>query len=433
MIFLLLGYMWLYIHRPYEIWFWLGDLYLERVYILTCAVLWFFFHNKNVVRNINVLGIFGVAAAILISDFMTNTTGKVNPVVEDWLKTLFFVILLLTSIRQERELKVLLTGFTIIFFVFMLHSYYEFKVNGHFVFRMGIPRIIGVGISMSDPNTFGASIVYFLPVLVPLWMMMRGIISIPIRLFVLASFCLAVICVLDTGSRGAFIGLVGYVGLAAVFSKNRWKILVVAIVTFPIIWGTMDERMQNRYLTLIDPSRGPANAQESAEGRLRGLQDGLRLFRKSPMYGVGPGNAKYETGTGFQTHNFLGQVAGEMGSVGLLAYAFLCCCITINYGYSLFYWKILKARAPTADPYLYLVSQAVFITLILLLLMGVGGHNAFRYTWIWYAAFQSMAVVALKKKVDDAIREQSENSLADAGQADASRQTGIDRPVPQPG
>jgi len=223
-----------------------------------------------------------------------------------------------------------------------------------------------------------------------------------------------VICIMDTGSRGAFVGFLAYVGLAIAFSKNRWKILAVAIVILPILWVSMEERMQNRYLTLIDPSKGPKNAQQSAEGRMRGLQDGLMLFRKSPLYGFGPGNAQYFSGTQHQTHNFIGQVAGELGSIGLLAYSFLSCCITINYLYSRFYWKILVTRCPTADPYLFLVSQAVFITLILLHLMGMGGHNAFRYTWVWYASFQGMAVVALKKKVDDVIREQCESDLVEA-------------------
>ena len=432
MILLLIGYMWLFIHRPFEIWLWLGDLNIERVFILTSAVLWLLFHQKSIVRNINVLGICAVAIAILISDLMTNTSDKTNVAVEEWLKILFFAILLLTSIRQDQELKVLLTGFSVVFFIYMLHSYYEFKFCDRFVYRMGIPRLCGMGITMSDPNSYGASIVYFLPVLVPLWMVMRGMPAILIRLFAIAAFCLAVMSIMDTGSRGAFIGLLAYVFFAAAFSKNRWKILAAALVFLPIIWVNMDQRMQNRYLTIIDPSRGPANAQESAEGRLKGLETGLELLQRYPLFGCGPGNAAIVSGSGFQTHNFLGQVAGELGSLGLLAYAFLCCCITINYLYSRFCWKILQAHSPNTDPYLFLVSQAVFISLLLLLLMGLGGHNAFRYTWVWYAAFQGMAVVALKKKTDDAIRNRAESSLPDVEQVDISRQVTLDRPVPQP-
>ncbi len=432
MILLLLGYMWLFIHRPFEIWPWLGSLSIERVYILSCAVFWFLFHQKSYLRNINVLAVFVVSTAIIISDFMTNTSGKTNLVVEEWLKILFFAILLMTSVREERELKILLTGFSVIFFGYMLHSFYEFKFCGRFEYRMGIPRMCGVGITMSDPNSFAASVIYSLPILVPLLMVFRGIAAIPFRLFAIASFSLAVICITYTGSRGAMIGLIFYILLAAAFSKYRWRILAAAVVILPIVWVSMDQRLQNRYLTIIDSSRGPENAQESAEGRLVGLKTGLELFKKSPIYGFGPGNALLYTSTKLQTHNFLGQVAGEMGGIGLLAYAFMCCCITINYVYSRFYWKILTLRQPDADSYLFQVSQAIFIALLLLLLMGLGGHNAYRYTWVWFALFQAVAVVALKRKVADAIKEHGECCETIEIPAHAHEPAVLpDRPVPQ--
>ena len=431
MIVLLLGYIWMYIHRPFEIWQWLGDLAMERVYILTCAVLWLFFHKKSYIRNINVLAVFTVTAAILVSDFLTSTSNSMNPVVEDWLKIMFFTILLMTSVRDETELRVLLVGFSIIFSVYLLHSFYEFKFYGRHVFRMDIPRLIGVGITMSDPNSFGASIVFFLPLFVPLWMTMKGVLAIPLRVFGIAAFLLAVICITYTGSRAAFVGLLVYIVLAVAFSKNRWKILFASVIILPIIWVNMDSRLQNRYLTLVDPSRGPANAQVSAEGRLEGFRTGIELFKKSPLYGFGPGNSQYYTRTKLQTHNFIGQVAGELGSIGLLAYGFLCFCITLNYIYSRFYWKILKMRCPNADPYPFQVSKAIFIAMLLLLVMGLGSHNAYRYTWVWYAMFQSMAVVALKKKTDDYIREQNETGADDTQTLLESEQTAMDNPVPQ--
>jgi len=429
MVFLLLGYMWLYVHRPFEIWPWLGNLYIERVYILTIAVIWLLLYKKSFFWNINLVGVVFVTAAILVSDFMTNTTGETNRVVEEWSKIIFYAILLVASIRNEFELKILLTGFAVIFFVYMLHSYYEFKFCGRYEYRMGIIRMIGIGNTMSDANSFGASIVFYLPVLVPLWGVLRGIFAIPVRLFVIISFGLAVVCITYTGSRAAFVGLLAYAILAVAFSKNRWKIMAVACVLLPIVWMNMGERLQNRYLTLIDSSRGPANAQVSAEGRMKGFLAGMELFTQSPLYGVGPGHV--QDFLKFQTHNFIGQVAGELGGLGLFAYFSLCCCITINYVYSRFYWKILTARNPNADSYLFQVSQAIFIALILLLLMGIGGHNAYRYTWVWFAVFQSMAVVSLKKTADDYIRE-THNEKLDLTQESwvPSSHCVIDRPVP---
>ena len=37
---LLVGYMFLFIDRPFEVWPWLGDLHVERVYMLFTLAVW---------------------------------------------------------------------------------------------------------------------------------------------------------------------------------------------------------------------------------------------------------------------------------------------------------------------------------------------------------------------------------------------------------
>jgi hypothetical protein len=37
---LLIGYMLLFIHRPFEVWPWLGDLHIERIYMLLTIAAW---------------------------------------------------------------------------------------------------------------------------------------------------------------------------------------------------------------------------------------------------------------------------------------------------------------------------------------------------------------------------------------------------------
>jgi hypothetical protein len=67
--------------------------------------------------------------------------------------------------------------------------------------------------------------------------------------------------------------------------------------------------------------------------------------------------------------------------------------------------------------------------MILLLLLGLGSHNAFRYTWVWYAMFQGMAVMGLKKQTDDLIRGQSVVPIANTGEVPVSGQTAMERPA----
>jgi len=64
--------------------------------------------------------------------------------------------------------------------------------------------------------------------------------------------------------------------------------------------------------------------------------------------------------------------------------------------------------------------------------LGLGSHNAYRYTWVWYAVFQSMAVVALKKKTEDVISEQIKSNMTASTPAHVQEQIDSDIPVPQP-
>jgi O-antigen ligase len=395
--------MWLFIYRPFEVWPWLGALRIERIYICSIMIFWFFFHNKNFTQNRVVFSLFAIAFAILASDYMTLFQFLNNRLIEEWFKVFVFFILMLGSIRGEKELKILATGFIIIFFIYMLHSYYEFRC-GRYVVRMGIIRMIGIDESMSDPNSFGNSIVYSLPLLTPLWVIAKNIyIKIITRVFCVFYFALATLCVVYTGSRGSMVGLLFFLVLSIFFSKHRVKILIGFLLIAPIVWNIMDASLQNRYMTLIDPSKGPQNAQSSAEGRLKGFQTGMIFFRQHPLFGIGPGMTAVYSESRHQTHNFLGQVAGELGSVGLLAYASLCIAFVINYIFARAYWKICSTLNPNVSPYFFIVVQSVFLTLFLLLLCGLGSHNAFRYTWVWYAAFQGFAVEVLKKQTGDIV------------------------------
>ena len=157
----------------------------------------------------------------------------------------------------------------------------------------------------------------------------------------------------------------------------------------------MPESMQNRYLTLIDPSYGPKNAQESAEGRTHGLYAGIELWEKSPITGFGPGSHAQASGSGFQAHNLYGQVLGELGTLGAVAFFGVVLSFFVCAGKT---WALTRCTKTPDTLFLRDVSMAVILVISIMLLFGNGSHNLYRYTWIWLAAFQAVAFYCMREE-----------------------------------
>jgi O-antigen ligase len=306
-------------------------------------------------------------------------------VVEDWFKILVFFLLLTTTVEDEAGLRRLVVGFVLVMGLYQLHSLREY-LGGRHTYRMGIARMIGVDQTMGDPNTFGASLVVALPLLGALWQ--SGIGGRWGRVACLGYGALSVLCILLTGSRSAFLGLLTWGTLLISRSRQRFRLLIVAILVAPAAFLTLPESLQNRFLTIIDPSVGPKNAQESGQGRIEGFFTGLALWQAYPLTGVGPGAWRPATGSKLESHNLYGQLVGELGTVGLLAFAGLLAAYHSN---------IRRLRRVGQDhPFLQhwlplTLARAIGISVLLLLVLGIFGHNLYRYTWLWYAGFLILA------------------------------------------
>lgn len=393
MIWLLIGYMWLFIHRPFEVWPWLGEFRIERVYMIITILYWALFAEKRLNINRVNLGVFVLLAAMLLSTLASDYSATAWGTTQNWLKILVFYLLLVTSVRDKEDLKKLTIGFAVVFFLYLAHSFREYLCGRH-VYRMGIKRMVGVDATRSNPNSFGASIVYSLPLAYVVWQISKTKLQ---KLASGAYFGLAGLCIYLTGSRSSFAALLVMVLSTVVLMKRRFLILVAIVVILPLSWFALPEDLQNRYWTLIDPSVGPANAQASAEGRMQGFLDGIENWKKRPIVGVGPHCHGLAVGHGGQAHNLYGQVLGETGLLGTLGL------LLLILAYGLNWWEarqIHRELEGETDRFLMLVVHATAFSVLFLLFLGWGGHNLLRYNWIWYAGFQASAIMLLRDQRD---------------------------------
>ncbi len=391
---LLIGYMFLFIDRPFEVWPWLGDLHVERVYMLFTLAVWVVYPGKRFLPNAQHAAYFAFACAVILAWAVSPWSQYGQPIVEDWLKIVVFYVLLVTCVHDEEGLKHIAVGFLTVMGLYLLHSFREY-LNGRHTYRMGISRMIGVDSTLGDPNSFGASIIFALPIVAALWK--AGIGGRNGRLLLSGYVGLSALCILLTGSRGSLIGLLVWFAIVIWGTPYRTKAICAFVIAAPLAFVALPDSLQTRFETIINPDVGPANAKESGEGRKLGLILGFQQWAANPLTGIGPGAWRPANRTKIESHNLYGQLVGETGTVGLLGFAAIIGCFWANVRAV----KRIRRDVPEAwrNDLIFTLPSAVGVAVFLLLFMGNFGHNLFRFTWLWYGGFLIIARYCVQQRV----------------------------------
>jgi hypothetical protein len=372
--------MWLFIHRPFEVWPILGDLHIELVYMLFTGTMWLLSSRKTLQANSIHFALFAFVLAVLVCSALSPWSEECWPVVYVYCTILVFYCLLVTTIRDEGSLKRVAVAYLVAVAIYMLHSLWEFR-NGRHEYRMKVSRMLGVDLTYGDPNSFAATLLMALAFVPTVWRERSGILA---RGLLGGFVALAFMCICFTGSRSGFVGFALCAAVIIGRSKWRWKLAPLAIVAAPFLFLALPDSLQNRFTTIVDPSVGPSNAKASAEGRLEGLRIGMQLWNDYPLAGIGPNAWIAATHRKIRAHNLYGQLAGEMGTLGILTFAGLLIAIGVNF-YQI--RKMYRDHPEWGHDFLYEFNNAIGLGILLLLFEGNFGHNLLRYHWFWFAAF----------------------------------------------
>jgi hypothetical protein len=390
MLYILAGYMLLFIHRPFEIWPALGEMHVERVYILAAAAMWLIAPGKRLTPTRLDLGILAFCFAVLFAWVASPWGDAGQPAVEDWFKIVFFYGLVTTAINRPEDLRKLLLLFLLIMAFYMFHSLWEFR-NGRHTYRMGIARMVGVDRTLGDPNSFGASIVYALPFVRLFWLTAQRRL---LKLFLVGYVGLSGLCILLTGSRSSLLGLLVWGIITCLQSTRRVRYIVLGLLVACAAFAALPDSLQNRFETMINPDVGPANAKVSGEGRIEGLFKGWELLQKYPLTGCGPGVWRRATGSDIESHSLYGQLMGELGGFGVVVFGAL----VIGYAMAIRNFRRRCRSLEGADGrFMFHLTTALATALVLLLLEGLFGHNLMRFTWLWYIGFLVIATRAIQR------------------------------------
>jgi putative inorganic carbon (HCO3(-)) transporter len=307
--------------------------------------------------------------------------------------TMLGFFLLLAIVRTRREVCVTILVLVAGFAFYVLRSATEY-LNGRHQFTMGVSRMMGAGTSLSDPNSFGGTLAFSLPLVLWAGIHTRSLL---LRTCVLAYGLLAAWCAIATHSRSGFLLLALNTGWAFVVIPGRRFRLVMAalLVAFgAYLVGFQSKNAMDRYASIF--SKDTYKNESSTRGRIEGYQIAARMLAEEPVLGVGPGcwsayRMRKIDGHKLMPHNMPGQLAATMGVLG--AGTFLGYLVAVlSFGLAA---RAARARSP--DPWdraVRALAGTALFTVLLLLVSGTAAHNIERQAWYLMPALLACAVRA---------------------------------------
>jgi O-antigen ligase len=343
------------------------------------------------VENAQSAWLLAFALACVASAFFGYDSTRAMLTLEKYLTTFAVYAFIVHLVHSRREVQVTLLTIAAGVGVFLTLSVWEW-LGGRYEWRMGVRRMVGIGITQAGPNDFVATLTSTTPVVVWIGVYARSWL---IRFAAFGFTGLMSYAVFMTSSRS---GMVGWVmcGIFAVAMLPTRKARIVggaAAAVLVLALGTaLTARQVARLESIIDTST--YEDESSASGRIVGYRIAWRVFSENPILGVGPGNfTTYRRnrvdGVFQDTHNLAGQVISEFGIAGAVTFL----------GYlvaaSLFAWRSLRRLRGSADSWDRAVASfcltAVFCLLVMLV-TGLAGHNLLRANWYFVPALALVAV-----------------------------------------
>jgi hypothetical protein len=410
MIWLLVGYMFLEIHRPYEIWMWMARIYVERWYMIAVIGYWLL-RRPSLPRANRLHWRFGLFIAVMLASWFASPYEKTgDPAVEGYLKHAVFYFMLVATIRTQQDLRKIVWGYLGVMTLWMVHSLREYYFFGNRTWAQGLLRLVPVGISY-DFNDFAALMICSLPFA---WILWREATGRRQQALVCAYMALVSYCVVLTGSRMGFGGLalVGLMGCLA--SPKRWRLLAIYPVVLIIAWTVLPEGNRDRYTTLIDPDyKSVYGASAMGDYRYGAMERGYVMCEQRPLLGLGPLSFMAVRYNGLMAHNLYAQVLGELGIAGAVAFA------AIVLGFRANFFEARRIRRAMDNPegmFAWHTVAAATATLVVLLIMSWGFNFLFSYVWLWFGGFQIVALQCLKDSAasEPVYDEQDDPSWEDA-------------------
>ena len=410
-------YIGLFIIRPWEKLIpELGPMRFERLSVMAIMAIVVLRRGPLVRFTFQNIAMIGLFLAVFISGkrgFDPSTSGQE---VTEFFGFLLIFFLIQKAVRSPYQALFLIASYLMLTTAYVGKSIWEYAFNGAAQVMMGVHRLAGIDSTYGHPNTIGRTMLCSLPFAICFYRIRDQFCQTwPSRMQKLflwtlrAHMAFCVIGILLTRSRSAAIGLVFFAMLLVsrqrgAAKKLRWGFAaaVIFVVGFSLAPTDIQYRIRSIWDSRVEAEADMRGANQSKAGRYEGFLAGLAIFERFPATGVGIGNfavyrETYVDGVKLNAHNLPGELLGELGTVGTVAFSVF---------FLAYYLNLRKLKHVgseydrlTGNPRYRLLSVCLFDSMLLLLIYGLAGHTLQQYQWYFYASFVAIALHFAKQEL----------------------------------
>lgn len=351
--------------------------------------------------------IVGLMVAYSLSAFNAYYLTEVKETLIDVLRLFVVYVLIVNIVDNPRKLRAVVWLYFAAVGVHIVMSVINYY-SGVVQVRMGIVRALGSGLSYADPNSHAATITYSLPVMFYFMREYAGKLQTAILVGIGTLGCWNIIL---TGSRTAMVGLLFLAGVIIFRSRRKVVYALMAVLLLAMAVVVMPDQYKERFASTADLS-SDTSAAESARGRLEGLEHGLQLWMQSPITGVGAGcyaiARGVEYGVYVSSHNMLAELLAESGIIGLTAFGIFIWTVYVTLRRAR-RWLVKNRESPD-NRMMFGLLEGILVGYALLFLLGLAGHNLYRYNWFFFGALVTVIWRLVAQQID---RHSSEQDLVE--------------------
>lgn len=298
-----------------------------------------------------------------------------------FIKVLLLYVMIFVAIESKRDLKIFIWSFVIMFAYIAYEPSFSYLTGTNANQQMyGDVYVAHIGI-LSGHVALANNMNQMIPIALFLIPTVRNK---KFRILAIIPLLIFFIALIASASRGGVIGFLALGATLVYFSKHRVRNAVIVGLLFVALLG----------LSQTFKSTSGRIHSGAVEARLIGLAHGIEMLRlKGHILGVGPGCFSLARGKYFgytmDSHNIYGQLIGELGIPGTIAWILF---VTQIFRNLIEAKKRLKTLSMEND-FLYKVAMGIQISLIVRLFISLASHGLYYFYWFVMAA---LSIVILK-------------------------------------